>query len=104
MHVRNSLGYRLFVSVLLGAGVAWAQPSAEPTRPVVTPGVTAPVTGESPNWDEGGRHVRIVAEYDGRRVKVLSAVSGQGRARSYLSQRSDIVVVILDRAGSVLKE
>ncbi len=72
----------------------------------IGPSVTLPVPGarDSPTWADAGRHVRILADYDGRLVNVLSAASGEGSARSYLGQRRDIAVMILDGAGKVLRE
>ena len=48
--------------------------------------------------------IKIVASYDGQRIKVVSAVLGDGSARSYLSQRRDIVVLILNKTNKVLRE
>jgi len=82
-------------------GAASAQPVTQPTpRRVVRPVVTA----DTPTWDDPNTHIRIVANYDGRRVRVLTAASGEGSARSYLSQRRDIVVVILNAAKEVVRE
>ena len=61
-------------------------------------------TQDRPTWDDGSQHIRIVASYDGRRIRVVSAVLGQGAARSYLSQRRDVVVVILNSNNEVLRE
>lgn len=103
MSIRISMTLAFLVVSMGGAGAAWAQPVPKPDRgPIVTP--VAPITGDRPTWDDANRHIRIVASYDGLRIKVLSAVSGQGSARSYLSQRRDIVVVILNNTNEVVRE
>lgn len=103
MSTRISMTLTLLAVSLGGAAVAWAQPVPRPVpRPIVIP--VAPITGDKPTWDDPNQHIRIVASYDGRRIKVMSAASGQGSARSYLSQRRDIVVLILNNTNEVMRE
>jgi hypothetical protein len=92
----------VFFVVLGGMRAVWAQQPV--TKPTPGPLVRPVGTADRPTWDDPNRHIRIVASYDGRRVKVLKAVTGEGSARSYLSQRRDIVVVILNEANQVLRE
>jgi hypothetical protein len=103
MNIRSLMTLALFVVSMVGAGAARAQPVPRPTPvPIVPP--LRPITRDRPTWDDANRHIRVVASYDGRRINVLSAASGQGTARSYLSQRRDIVVVILNNTNEVVRE
>lgn len=72
--------------------------------PMITPLLIEPASNGSPDWEDRDRHIRIIAAYDGRRIDVLSANSGDGSARPYLSQRGDIIVLVLDAAKNVLRE
>ena len=103
MNIRILMTLALIVVPVGGAGAARAQSVPKPTPgPIVTPVI--PPTRDRPTWDDPSQHIRIVASYDGSRIRVVSAALGQGSARSYLSQRRDIVVLILNNTKGVLRE
>lgn len=61
-------------------------------------------TGGQVSWEDPNRHIKVTAVYDGRTVKVQSVTAGEGSARSYLSQRSDIVVLVLNDRKERLRQ
>jgi hypothetical protein len=90
--------------VLLGFGVFILQTAvAQPTQ-VVRPDVRARAARDLPTWEDPGSHFRLRLAYDGKRFKLISAAMGEGSARSYLSQRSDIVVVVLNADKKVVRQ
>jgi hypothetical protein len=100
------------VSILLStsslcAGRASAQPVPVPILPaggVITSALAEQTTGGQVSWDDSNRHIKVAAVYNGRNVKVLGVTLGEGPARSYLSQRSDIVVLVLSDARARLRQ
>lgn len=103
----RTLTVLLLLAVLaLGSPVrAQPVPGLTPNRDAIPkPQVDGPATGGAPSWEETGRHFKITAVYDGRRVKPLRVVAGKGTARSYLSGRPDIVVLLRDGSNNVLRQ
>lgn len=87
----------------------WAQPVPErvPRRDpgvIIDPITVPPASDGRVSWEDNNCHVKVTALYDGRRVKILNVASGEGSARSYLSQRSDIVVLLLNEAKEIVRQ
>jgi hypothetical protein len=89
------------------SGQASAQPVIVPIPPpviIVTPPPGTPTTGGQVSWDDAARHFKVSAVYDGQQVKIVSVTAGEGPARSYLTDRPDIVVLVLDEANAPLRQ
>ena len=105
MRTYNAVAAAFLLTCASNSEPAFAQPLPEVVPvPIITPFMIAPANNGSPDWEDRNRHIRIIATYDGRSIEVLSAASGDGSARPYLSQRRDIVVLVLDEAKNVLRE
>ena len=100
----RTLTMLLLLAVLALGSPVWAQPVPVLTPNRDAPQVAGPATGGAPSWEDTGRHFKITAVYDGRRVKPLRVVAGKGTARSYLSGRPDIVVLLRDGSKNVLRQ
>jgi hypothetical protein len=83
---------------LFGVRSVWAQPVT-----VVGPDGAVRIARNQPSWDDNNSHFRLRLAYDGRRIRLLNATVGAGSARSYLSQRSDVVVVVLNVDGKAIR-
>jgi hypothetical protein len=70
---------------------------------VVGPDGAVRIARNQPSWDDNNSHFRLRLAYDGRRIRLLNATVGAGSARSYLSQRSDVVVVVLNVDGKAIR-
>jgi hypothetical protein len=61
------------------------------------------IARDLPTWTDTARHYHLVLSYDGKRIRLLRGALSQGSARSYLSQRQDVVVNVRGRNGAVLR-
>ncbi len=87
---------------LLAASSAFGQEApVAPTRP---DDPTVRIARGLPTWTDNAKHYQLVLSYDGKRIKLLSGLVAEGSARSYLSQRPDIVVTVRRKDGGVMRQ